>query len=103
VVVREDRPNRDPKEPGMYAVVVNVSISDVELAQGELREQVVPMVSQVPGFVSGVWMEYGEGKGHSVVVFEGEEAANAMAQQVRSAAMSVTVDDVSVHEVFAQA
>jgi hypothetical protein len=38
VVVREDRPNRDPKEPGMYAVVVNVSISDVEQAQGELRE-----------------------------------------------------------------
>jgi len=48
-------------------------------------------------------MEYGEGKGHSVVVFEGEEAANAMAQQVRSAAMSVTVDDVSVHQVFAHA
>ena len=71
----------------MYAVVVNVSISDVEQAQGELRERVVPMVSQVPGFVSGVWMEYGEGTGHSVVVFEGEDAANAMAQQVRTAAM----------------
>ena len=87
----------------MYAVVVNVSISDVEQAQGEVREKVVPMVSQVPGFVSGVWTEYGEGKGHSAVVFEGEDAANAMAHQVRSAAMSVTVDDVSVHEVFAHA
>ena len=87
----------------MYAVVVNVSITDVEQSQLELREQVVPMVSQVPGFVSGVWMEYGEGKGHSVVVLEGEDAANAMAQQVRSASMSVTVDDVSVHEVFAHA
>jgi|NGEPerStandDraft_8_1074529.scaffolds.fasta_scaffold82549_1 hypothetical protein len=87
----------------MYAVVVNVSITDVEQSQLELREQVVPMVSQMPGFVSGVWMEYGEGKGHSVVVLEGEDAANAMAQQVRSASMSVTVDDVSVHEVFAHA
>jgi hypothetical protein len=76
----------------MYAVVVDVSISDVEQAQDELRERVVPMVSHVPGFVSGVWMEYGEGKGHPVVVFEGEDAANAMAQQVRSASMSVTVD-----------
>ena len=87
----------------MYAVVVNVSITDVQEAQLELREQVVPMVSQVPGFVSGVWTENGEGTGHSVVVLESEDAANAMAQQVRSASMSVTVDDVSVHEVFARA
>jgi hypothetical protein len=87
----------------MYAVVVNVSITDVEQAQLELREQVIPMVSQVPGFVSGVWMENGEGKGHSVVVLESEGAANAMAQQVRSASMSVTLDEVSVHEVFAHA
>jgi hypothetical protein len=87
----------------MYAVVVNVSITDVEQSQRELRERIVPMVSQVPGFVSGVWMEYGEGKGHSVVVFEGEDAANAMAQQVRNAPSSVTVDDVSVHEVIAHA
>jgi len=87
----------------MYAVVVDVSISDVEEAQRELREQVVPMVTQTPGFVSGVWMEDGEGKGHSVVVLEGKDAAEAMAQQVRSASMSVTVDEVSVHEVFAHA
>lgn len=87
----------------MYAVVVDVSITDVEQAQLELREQLVPMVSQLPGFVSGVWMKAGEGKGHSVVVLEGEDAANAMAQQVRRTSMSVTVDDVSVHEVFAHA
>ena len=87
----------------MYAVVVDVSITDVEQAQRELREQVVPMVSQVPGFVSGVWMEDGEGKGHSVVVLESAEAANALAQQVRAGGMSVTVDNVSVHEVFAHA
>lgn len=95
--------NLDPKEPGMYAVVVNVSITDVEEAQRELRDQVVPMVTQVPGFVSGVWMEDGEGKGHSVVVLESKDAADAMAQQVRSASMSVAVADVSVHEVFAHA
>lgn len=87
----------------MYAVVVNVSITDVEQAQAELRERVVPMVTQVPGFVSGVWMEDGEGKGHSVVVLESKDAADAMAQQVRSSEMSVSVDDVSVHEVFAHA
>ena len=87
----------------MYAVVVNVSITDVDEAQRELREQVVPMVTQLPGFVSGVWMEDGEGKGHSVVVVESKDVADAMAQQVRSSEMSVALDDVSVHEVFAHA
>ena len=88
----------------MHAVVVNGSINDLEESQRELRERVVPMVSQVPGFVSGVRMEYGEGKGHSVAVIETEDAANGMAQQERSIARSaVTIDDVSVHEVVAHA
>ena len=88
----------------MHAVVINVSISNVEESRRELRERVVPMVSQAPGFVSGVWMEYGEGKGHSVVVFENQEAATAMADQVRGTVPPVvTVDDVSVHEVVAHA
>jgi hypothetical protein len=87
----------------MYAVVVDVSITDVEEAQRELREQVVPMVTQLPGFVSGVWMEDGDGKGHSVVVVESKDIAESMAQQVRSSSMSVAVADVSVHEVFAHA
>lgn len=93
-----------PEGVFMYAVVVDVSISDPEESQRALRERVVPMVSQVPGFVSGVWMEYGEGKGHSVVVFQDEGTANQMAQQVRSnVPPAVTIDDVSVHEVVANA
>jgi len=32
---------------------VKVSISDAENAQKELRETVVPRVSQLPGFVAG--------------------------------------------------
>jgi hypothetical protein len=62
------------------------------------------MVSQAPGFVSGTWLQHGEGKGHSVVVFDSEEAASAMAERVpRSVPSSVTVDQVSVHEVVAHA
>lgn len=88
----------------MHAVVVDVSISDTEQSERELRERVVPMVSKVPGFVSGFWMEYGEGKGHSVVVFESEDVASQMAEQVRSNAPSaVEIDRVSVHEVVAHA
>jgi hypothetical protein len=88
----------------MHAVIVDVSITDVEQAQRELRERLVPMVSQAPGFVSGVWIAAGEDKGHSVVVFETEEQANAMAQQVGSATPTgVTVETTSVHEVVASA
>jgi hypothetical protein len=88
----------------MHAVIVDVSIGDVETAQKELREQVVPRVSQAPGFVTGVWLSPAEGKGHSVVVFESEEAAKGMAGQVRSMPPStVTIDNVQVREVVAHA
>jgi hypothetical protein len=92
------------EESGMHAVVVDVSISDVQQAQEELRGRVVPMVSQAPGFVSGFWMEAGEGKGHSVAVFESEEAATRAAEQVRpTAAAAVTIESVDVREVVAHA
>lgn len=88
----------------MHAVVVDVAIRDREQAQQELRESVVPTVSQVPGFVSGAWLAIDEGHGHSIVVFETEEAAKGMAERVRSVAPSaVTVENVAVHEVVASA
>lgn len=88
----------------MYAVVVDVSISDMEEAQQGLRDRVVPVVSQAPGFVSGFWMEAEHGKGHSVVIFESEEAANRMADQVRSnAPPAVTIESVAVRAVVAHA
>jgi hypothetical protein len=87
----------------MHAVIVDVSISDVEQARQELRERVVPMVSQVPGFISGFWIEAGPGKGHSVVIFESEHAAKGMAQQMRSIPTRVTIENVHVGEVVARA
>ena len=39
----------------MHAVVVRVSISDVEAAQKGLEETVVPRISQSPGFVAAYW------------------------------------------------
>lgn len=88
----------------MHAVVVDVSISDPEQSQQALRERIVPMVSQLPGFVTGVWMEAGEGKGHSVVVVESEEGARGLAEQVRSnVPPAVTIDSVEVRQVVAHA
>lgn len=87
----------------MYAVVVRVSISDVEKAREELRTQVVPMVSQSPGFVAGYWTGTG-GDGLSMVVFESEDAARQMADRVPQALPEfVTLEDVQVREVVASA
>jgi hypothetical protein len=88
----------------MHAVMVEVSISDNEQARSELVERTVPAVSQAPGFVSGYWLDAGEGRGRSIVVFESEEAANAVAERVgANAPESVTIENVSVHEVVAHA
>jgi hypothetical protein len=88
----------------MHAVVVDVTIKDRELAQGELRDAVVPMVSAVPGFVAGYWIAVSDVRGHSVVVFDSEEAARAAAGQVQEQRRDgVSIDDVQVGEVIAHA
>ena len=87
----------------MHAVVVKVTISDHEVAQSHLREQVVPGVSQAPGFVAGYWTREDD-SGMGMVIFESEDAANAMSERVPSMAPDeVTVDEVDVREVVAHA
>jgi hypothetical protein len=39
----------------MHAVVVKVTVNEAEVALSVLRDQVVPRVSQAPGFVTGYW------------------------------------------------
>jgi hypothetical protein len=92
----------------MHVVKVKVSILDPEPAVKELRENVVPMVSQLPGFVAGYWLEALDGKGEAFVLFESEDAANMMvqgikAQQASGQEMSVAFDSVSTRGVVANA
>jgi hypothetical protein len=87
----------------VHAVVVTVTISDHEVAESHLREQVVPGVSQAPGFVAGYWTRKGD-SGLGMVIFESEEAAKAMSERVPSMVPDVvTVGDVEVREVVARA
>lgn len=90
----------------MHAVVVNVVINDVERGLEMLREQIVPRVSQAPGFVAGYWLKSDDNRGLSVLVVESEEAARALAQQVESGGPpsdAVTLESVEVREVMAHA
>jgi len=86
-------------------VVVKVSIQDVERGEAMLREQIVPRVSQAPGFVAGYWTR-SDDDGLSMIVAESEDAARAIAQQIESGGPpsdAVTLEGVEVREVVANA
>jgi hypothetical protein len=89
----------------MHAVAVRVSISDVESAQKALTETVVPRVSQSPGFVAGYWTRSDDGSnGQSMLVFESEEAARALADRLGAVVPEgVTLESAEVREVVASA
>ena len=87
----------------MHAVVVNVTINDRVAAERALHEQLVPGVSQAPGFVTGYWTMK-DNTGLTMIIFESEDAANAMSEQARSVVPdAMTLDDVEVREVAAHA
>jgi hypothetical protein len=87
----------------MHAVVVNVTINDRAAAESELRDQLVPRASHTPGFVTGYWT-IKDNNGLTMIMYESEDAANQMSEQVRSAVPgAVTLDNVEVREVAAHA
>ena len=84
----------------MHAVVVRVTISDREAAEKVVRDDVVPHVSQAPGFVAGYWTRSANSEGLSKMVFETEQAACAVADCIRREIYgAVTLDTVEVQEV----
>ena len=86
----------------MHAVVVKVTLSD-QADPTALREQVVPRVSQMPGFVAGYWTRK-DNSGLAMVVFESEENARAGSEQVGSNLPNgATLESNEVREVVAHA
>ena len=87
----------------MHAVVVEVNIADPEATINVLREQIVPRVKEAPGFVAGYWTRK-DNSGLSMVIFESEDQANTMSEQVRSMLPEgVEAQRIEVREVTAHA
>lgn len=64
-----------------------------------MREQLVPRVSRAPGFVTGYWTMK-DSNGLTMLIFESEEAANAISAQARSLVSAATTPDgIEVREV----
>jgi hypothetical protein len=89
-------------EAAMHAVLVKVKLSD-NPDPTVLRDQVVPRVKELPGFVAGYWTR-GDGIGRSMVIFDSEENAKAASDQVPSMIPSgTTLEGNDVREVVAHA
>lgn len=85
----------------MHAVVLNVTVHDRVVGERAVREQVVPQVSQARGFVAGYWLAMPDGKGLSVIVFDSQDAARAMAENAQPPGDFVSFDRLELAEVVA--
>ena len=93
----------------MYAVVGIWTVDETRQDEQRrlLHEEVVPLVSRRPGFVSGYWMHDPEtGKSHTAVIFADRESAEDFKSLVertvrRTALAGLTSDTLSAVEVVA--
>lgn len=85
----------------MHAVVTSVTVRDRESAARSLKE-VVPRVSQARGFVAGYWLSMPDGRGLSVIVFDSQDAARTVAEQIGPGEF-VDFESIEVAEVAASA
>jgi hypothetical protein len=69
----------------MYAVIRQYQFdqSGGEEVDRNIRETLVPLLKDVPGFVTYYWLNSGEGSGASLSVFDSKEGAE---ESVRAAA-----------------
>ena len=87
----------------MQALVFRVTSHQPEEALRLLQEEIVPTLSQAPGFVTGYWVG-SENRGTGMAVFESEQAAQgALGQAEPPPADVVTLESAEVGEVVAHA
>jgi hypothetical protein len=101
------KPHGDAREEvTMHAVVGKVSIQAgrEDDAQEFLKTNVLPMVKQAPGVLSGYWLAPHDGHGFGITFYESEEAARGAAEMAKNGPLPdyVTFDSIEVREVTAQ-
>jgi hypothetical protein len=84
----------------MWAVVVDVDISDVAAAVQGVNERVIPFVRDAPGFVAGYWIKLDDTHGTSVAVFETESQAQATVPSEDAPSPGVNLTSIKVGEVI---
>ena len=89
----------------MHAVIVSVTITDGETGNYISAQRGRAARQAAPGFVAGYWVRIeGGDKGRGTIVFESEDAARAVAEQIsQGPGDAVTLDSVDVGEVVESA
>jgi hypothetical protein len=89
----------------VHAAIVRANIPAVnETRIKNLKEQIVPMISGMPGFVAGYWCDAVDDRGVAFVVFQDEASAKAAAPPVGTdMGDGVTIESVEYREVLASA
>ena len=88
----------------MHVALVNVTLNDPEAAVENLRNEIVPRVSQAPGFVAGYWYGDRQTKGAATIVFESEENAQGFARMAGEQGPGpATIDSIEIQPVVANA
>ena len=90
----------------MYANAVTVKIDQEHAARKALHKEVIPRISEQPGFLIGYWLAPTDGDGHSLTLWEDERTARDAAGMVQvgtSPGPGVTVTHVVTAEVIGHA
>ena len=88
----------------MHAIVFRITIIDQKESDRLLHEEFVPGMSQAAGFVAGYWVNSGENKGTSVIVFESEEAVQRVMESMDPPQTEAfTLESLETGEVVAHA
>lgn len=90
----------------MHAVVTRSTIHNYEEIRAFLREQGVARVQQAPGFVAAQWVRLDDTTGTAMLTFESEDAAQAMAEQLRAnppPGSAITIESIEIGEVVERA
>jgi hypothetical protein len=86
-----------------YAVVTTFAFNDRSAAEAELSE-IVSRVSVMPGFVGGYWVALSADRGTSIIAFDSQDAAQALASFAQGRPFaSVAPEVIQVGEVLARA
>lgn len=89
----------------MYAVLGVVEMlpgTTEDVAVNDLKQGLIPLVKQAPGFIKGTW--FGDDKhGHGLLVFETEEQAQQGLLTVGDIFMGVKVLSSGVYRLHAEA
>ena len=88
----------------MHVALVSATIdpTTADGARDHLMNEVLPMIKAAPGFIAGYWLEPADGKAFSMVCFETEAQARAVAPPAGSVpAPGVTIQTVEFRAVAA--